>query len=93
MLIIIVNIKTNTIDKLVLNFMHDTLHLDIDIDESGGLTATLIVTLCNVSLNPITKLITKYENYDFINEKNLQETWRIWIGKMTNLCIFVIIQT
>ena len=58
---------------------------------SSSLAPTLVVTIANSLIVPVTEIITKQEKYDFEYERINQEIWRIWIGKIINTLIFVLI--
>ena len=57
----------------------------------SSLAPTLVVTIANSLIAPVTEIIAKLEKYDFEYERINQEIWRIWIGKIINTLIFVII--
>ena len=57
----------------------------------SSLAPTLVVTIANSLIAPVTEIIAKLEKYDFEYERINQEIWRIWIGKIINTLIFVLI--
>jgi len=54
---------------------------------------SIVLSICNGIMNPVSVKITDLENWDFTSDKVNQQISRIWVGTITNLLIFVIIQT
>lgn len=52
-----------------------------------------MVTFCNKFIVPATKQITKREKWDYRFNLINQQIWRIYMGRMINLFIFVSIQS
>ena len=67
--------------------------LPIDGKQFADLSPTLVVTLCNKLIPPFIKKITENEKWDYQHQVLNQQIWRIWMGRMLNLFIFVCIQS
>ena len=50
---------------------------------------TLVLTIMNGAIVPIIKKLVELEKWDFSYQTLNQTIWRIWVGKMINLLIFV----
>lgn len=67
--------------------------LFIDGKQFADLSPTLVVTICNKLIPPFIKKITENEKWDYQHQVLNQQIWRIWMGRMLNLFIFVCIQS
>lgn len=57
------------------------------------LAPTIILTICNSAINPITQFLTQKEQYDFEGSMISAQIARMWLGKTINLLIYMIVQT
>mmetsp|Transcript_24916 Transcript_24916/g.38719 ORF Transcript_24916/g.38719 Transcript_24916/m.38719 type:complete len:153 (+) Transcript_24916:1423-1881(+) len=58
---------------------------------AAGLAPTIVLSASNGIINPLTKIITKFEKWDYKSQMVNQQIWRIWFGQIVNFGIFVIV--
>jgi len=59
----------------------------------ADLAPTIVLTICNGAINPITKELTEKEQYDFRADLITAQITRMWLGKTLNFLIFLTVET
>jgi len=61
------------------------------VKEFVTLLPTLVLTILNSIQVPVIKKVIALEKWDYQYQRVQQGIWRIWIGKILNLTIFVLV--
>ena len=90
--IIISSIRKTEITNLAKELISQYDWIPPQVADFTDLAPTIVLSASNGLINPIARALTKFENWDYKNDMVNQQIWRMWIGKMLNLLIFVIFQ-